>query len=658
MMNRRKTIPAVLLLLGLFLSLSLPAPAAEGEAAAYRCSRWAEAEMAQAIGLGFVPEDLLGDCTQPVTRRDFARIALRFVSELQYGFRVGTGLFAEAYCRAGGIEPAQPFADAPEEELTQARSVGLVNGRSDTEYDPDSGITRQEAALILRRVYGCYGDPEAVDAASDYADAGEIAAWASPGVDFVTAAGVMQGVGEGRFDPLGPYTLEQCVVTFLRLYASAPMSRKTGTVAPLASREELTGLLLSQEMAGTPIELLEKHVLPDCTVLFCHYPDFRQPLEYLYLVSDGGVRDALAEASPPGSRYAELGDLRSRRFEFSKDFDSLTVRAEYASGAVLDYRFRLTGDGAGERIEAEEIRPPAAADVPTDAWFYADAAYCLERGLMQVNTELVFGPEEPVTQAQLLDAMASVYRYLATGQWSPPAPAGNAGRAVIIGEDGRELVSFLAWETGSWRTWAGPMNKDPYHYSIAASEEAVRAAFPEPDEWGTGECAAVLDMGDKLVSGRLVGTLSGDLEESGPAFLFYPEETSGYKDGGLLEPGAPTPAFRSARPAEEGQGGSYFTEKGIPFLGDLEEDTVWGWELASFLHLFPLTGELPESVFEPIHEIAVPEGTPYGSYLEPLYRAGILPWENENWIFDPYAPVTRAQLAVVLHRLLDASARS
>ena len=80
---------SALICLALLLGLAPAALAAEKE---YRCSPWAAEEMAEALRLGFVPADLLGDCTGPITRRDYARIALHFVAELQFNFHVGGAL--------------------------------------------------------------------------------------------------------------------------------------------------------------------------------------------------------------------------------------------------------------------------------------------------------------------------------------------------------------------------------------------------------------------------------------------------------------------------------------------------------------------------------------------------------------------------------------
>jgi hypothetical protein len=51
-----------------------------------------------------------------------------------------------------------------------------------------------------------------------YADAADIAAWARADVTFISAHGVMGGVGGGRFAPKRPCTRETGLVAALRLY--------------------------------------------------------------------------------------------------------------------------------------------------------------------------------------------------------------------------------------------------------------------------------------------------------------------------------------------------------------------------------------------------------------------------------------------------------
>lgn len=50
-----------------------------------------------------------------------------------------------------------------------------------------------------------------------FRDSGNISSWALTGVGYVSAKGIMSGVGDNRFDPQGKHTREQAIVTFARL---------------------------------------------------------------------------------------------------------------------------------------------------------------------------------------------------------------------------------------------------------------------------------------------------------------------------------------------------------------------------------------------------------------------------------------------------------
>ena len=51
-----------------------------------------------------------------------------------------------------------------------------------------------------------------------FADNNQISSWAMEGVGQAQAAAIMGGVGDNRFDPAGSYTREQSIVTMMRLY--------------------------------------------------------------------------------------------------------------------------------------------------------------------------------------------------------------------------------------------------------------------------------------------------------------------------------------------------------------------------------------------------------------------------------------------------------
>lgn len=94
---------------------------------------------------------------------------------------------------------------------------GVINGTSATTFDPEGSLTRQEAATILYRLCDAL-DYELPKGELTFADADRVAPWAQEAVAAISAAGIMNGVGDNRFDPTGTYTNEQCAATLLRVY--------------------------------------------------------------------------------------------------------------------------------------------------------------------------------------------------------------------------------------------------------------------------------------------------------------------------------------------------------------------------------------------------------------------------------------------------------
>ena len=215
-------------------------------------SPWAYDEVHQAIVLGMVPWDLQNHWRYPITRIEFAQMVVHFLA-FQYGYS-NDGSFVSAYCptavdRDGNRFGASsswwnvfcgewgPFTDLHQPEHrgygNTAYALGILNGRSSTIFDPHSPITRQEAASILMRCYRLYGgDYQAADQSPALSDWSSVAGWAQADAAAVLELKVMQGSGS-TFNPLGTYTREQAVLTLLRLYANAPVSRGNQNIPDL-----------------------------------------------------------------------------------------------------------------------------------------------------------------------------------------------------------------------------------------------------------------------------------------------------------------------------------------------------------------------------------------------------------------------------------------
>ena len=244
-------------------------------------SEWAKIGVEKAIELGFVPVSFRDNYKRNITRGEFAKLAMFFLS-VQYGYpgvpivklwspaepndnEYFSREFMNAYCssrtdRNGSfftdnktgekysynntgeiLLPRTPFSDVNENKdlrfIERAYYLGIVNGIGETDFNPDGEITRQEAAAMLMRVYKNYAKTEQTAADFKFADDSDIADWAKEDVYSINSLGIMQGVGENTFAPLDGYTVEQSIATFWRLYDKAPLSRKNKNIEPLLDYE-------------------------------------------------------------------------------------------------------------------------------------------------------------------------------------------------------------------------------------------------------------------------------------------------------------------------------------------------------------------------------------------------------------------------------------
>ena len=72
--------------------------------------------------------------------------------------------------------------------------------------------------MLLWRAAGLLGMDNESPEKSDFNDRDQIPEWAAKQVDFVSAIGVMNGTGEGKFSPVDLYTRQQSYITIWRLF--------------------------------------------------------------------------------------------------------------------------------------------------------------------------------------------------------------------------------------------------------------------------------------------------------------------------------------------------------------------------------------------------------------------------------------------------------
>ena len=189
------------------------------EAAAAGASGWAQAEVKAAIIAELVPSDLQRNYTEAITRVDFCRLMVTLVER-------ATGMRADEYRVSKGLPESAGFDDTNSAEVREANALGIVNGRKTGVFDPNGLITRREAAAMLARTAKLLGFATGTELS--FTDTDGQPDWAAEGIAFVSGLAdaqsgtpVMQGTGNGAFSPFKTYTIQQAILTALRLFHCA-----------------------------------------------------------------------------------------------------------------------------------------------------------------------------------------------------------------------------------------------------------------------------------------------------------------------------------------------------------------------------------------------------------------------------------------------------
>ena len=94
----------------------------------------------------------------------------------------------------------------------------VLSGTSATTFNPDGQIARQEAVVMLYRLYTALGYQFPQNAEYTFNDAEQFAGWAEESIEAVSAAGIMSGIGNNEFGPQQIYTYEQSALMMVRIY--------------------------------------------------------------------------------------------------------------------------------------------------------------------------------------------------------------------------------------------------------------------------------------------------------------------------------------------------------------------------------------------------------------------------------------------------------
>ena len=171
-------------------------------------SPWAQPELSRLYAMELLPPMLWSAYKQNVTRAEFAALLVN-VYEAVKGKNIDYPKNTNFLDIDGHVY---------EIEIRKAFKIELVAGVSETSFNPEGRITRQEAAKMICSFVTIMENlpmPSMMSSLAYYRDASMIAGWAVPFVAYAHDYDIMQG-SDGKFDPLNNLTREQTLAMVYR----------------------------------------------------------------------------------------------------------------------------------------------------------------------------------------------------------------------------------------------------------------------------------------------------------------------------------------------------------------------------------------------------------------------------------------------------------
>lgn len=186
----------------------------------HKPSDWAKSNFYSSIAEGLVPLSLQENPKAPIKRGEFAELAVSLLMKVE-----NKSLKELEELSIKEEKSKVTFTDTNNNKYIQiAARLGIVKGYGDGTFLPNAEITREESAVLLEQLiyFVTKGELAVTMQYIIFEDENEISQWAKNSVQLVTKVGagmgrVMNGVGEGQFDPKGKYTVEQSILTMQRV---------------------------------------------------------------------------------------------------------------------------------------------------------------------------------------------------------------------------------------------------------------------------------------------------------------------------------------------------------------------------------------------------------------------------------------------------------
>lgn len=182
----------------------------------------AVAEVMEAARENILPIALTGRYADAITREEFCVLIGQLLAQTyapgsaSHAIDIGENLKQLLYEKTGNSDPDNPYADCSNASVDVLTAFGVIDGRGDRIFDPQAGISRQEAAKILYQSAALFLEMKAEKA--NYSDFEQISPWAAEAAAWAGDKHIMPGAETQYFDPQASFTVEQAIVAADRLF--------------------------------------------------------------------------------------------------------------------------------------------------------------------------------------------------------------------------------------------------------------------------------------------------------------------------------------------------------------------------------------------------------------------------------------------------------
>ncbi|MEZ7172902.1 S8 family serine peptidase [Sporosarcina sp. OR05] len=113
-------------------------------------------------------------------------------------------------------------------EINKLAAMGIIQGKTETEFAPNAQISRAEFAVLLARAL----DLELKDYEGTFSDVNTSKKWAFAGVEAAARAGIINGTADGKFNPDAPIKREEIAAMVIRAIEFKDKEKLNGLDTP------------------------------------------------------------------------------------------------------------------------------------------------------------------------------------------------------------------------------------------------------------------------------------------------------------------------------------------------------------------------------------------------------------------------------------------